>query len=358
MSMDAQNGSEVPSVAENLLSIGEASIHRVDINEKEVSIPFIDISEDDLKKYIEKVVNEVVTSTRRQKFKFDDDFSKIPEIVKSLLSEDFTENSTLLAKKLHACEIVAQSKYQAITELREGSLLCVHLVFGDREFVLIVKIDHANFFDDTQYVKSAGLPEKQRAQKSAMIEVVSGELSSTVIVSDSGSKITEYWWKEFLDLLPLSSDEKNTDTAFKSLEALLTRRLKSSSQCDFWTLRNALVSYFATRQDCIFSEMLDELFDGFDPDDKNLDLGKIKKEAGGLPDKKGFDSQFAIVKSVIKARIKKQIRLAENLELQIKGEIPGYDKIFSTGEDNSGKFLKIYSESGYDVFHKKGEGEG
>lgn len=103
--------------------------------------------------------------------------------------------------------------------------------------------------------------------------------------------------------------------------------------------------------------MIDELFDGFEPDNTSLDLKKLKEDAKKLPESKNFDSHFVIVKSVIKARIKKQIRLAENLELQIKGEIPNYEKVFSTGEDTNGKFLKIYSDKGYEVFHKSGDVE-
>lgn len=354
MNTAIQNADGLSKPTTKVLSLLNASIHKIDINQQDVSLPFADMSKEDLKKYIENVISEVVKSPKSQKFKFDDEFSKIPEIIKSLVTEDFTSNSTLIARKLHTCEIAAQLKYKAITELREGSLLCAHLILDSQEFMLMVKIDHANFLDDIQYTKTTGLPEKQRAQKTATIEIISGELDTTVIISDSGTKITEYWWKDFLNLLPLSSAEKNTEKAFRALEALLIRKLKDKSQCDFWTLRNAAVSYFTTRQNCIFPDMIDELLDGFEPDDKTLKLGKLKEDAKKLPESKDFDSHFVIVKSVIKARIKKQIRLAENLELQIKGEIPGYDKLFSTGEDTTGKFLKIYSDTGYEVFHKSG----
>lgn len=357
MNATAQKVDGISKPATKVLSLLNASIHKIDITQADVSLPFADMSKEDLKKYIENVIGEVVKSPRSQKFKFDGKFSKVPEIVESLADKEFTKNSTLIAKKLHACEIAVQLKYKAITELREGSLLCAHLKLDDQEFILLVKIDHANFLDDIQYIKTTGLPEKQRAQKTATFEIISGELDTTVIISDSGAKITEYWWKEFLNLSPLSSAEKNTEKAFKALEALLIRKLKDKSQCDFWTLRNAAVSYFTTRQNCIFPDMIDELLDGFEPDDTTIDLEKLKKEAKKLPESKGFDSHFVIVKSVIKARIKKQIRLAENLELQIKGEIPNYDKVFSTGEDTNGKFLKIYSDDGYEVFHKSGNEE-
>lgn len=167
MNAKAQKADGITKPTPKVFSLLNASIHKIDINHPDVSLPFADMSKEDLKKYIENVIGEVIKSPRSQQFKFDEEFSKVPEIIKSLQVDDFTSNSTLIAKKLHKCEIETQLKYKAITELREGSLLCAHLTIDHQEFIIIVKIDHANFLDDIEYIKTTGLPEKQRAQKNS-----------------------------------------------------------------------------------------------------------------------------------------------------------------------------------------------
>ena len=83
-------------------------------------------------------------------------------------------------------------------------------------------------------------------------------------------------------------------------------------------------------------------------------MQKLITDLCALPTKSGFDPQFEIASNIIKAKIKKQINLAENLELRITGEIKNHDETFDTGEDTDGrKFLKIYSEEGYNEFHKQ-----
>lgn len=355
LNTDPQN--QEPGQARSALTITSINIHKIDIQNNQVSKPYNELTNREIKSYVEEIIFEVIKSNRTQSYKFDEKYSKLPEVIKSLSTESFDSSSTDLAAKLLSCEVAAQERYKSITEIRKGSLLSVHFEAISREFLLLVKIDHASFFDETEYTKKTGLPEKQRAQKSALFELISGELNPTVIVSDSSQKITDYWYRDFLSLIPLSSNEKNTEDAFKAVETLLTRKLSKRSPSDYWTLRNATVSYFATRSECIFPEMINELFSGFEPDDKTINIQEIISEALELPGKKGFDSHFSIIKNVIKARVKKQIRLAENLELQIKGEIPDYDRVFSTGEDGSGKYLKIYSEHGYQEFKRNRESQ-
>jgi hypothetical protein len=84
-----------------------------------------------------------------------------------------------------------------------------------------------------------------------------------------------------------------------------------------------------------------------------LDMTKLVQEAKLLPTKYEFDSHFAIVPHIISNKIKRQIRLAENLDLRINGEIENYEKMFATGDDNGRKYLKIYSSEGYDAFKKR-----
>jgi hypothetical protein len=346
---------ENTSEEQKTIELYGASIHKINIKSTDIPERFVDITKNDLKNYLTGIIRDILKNSRSQKFKLGDESSKVPQLISLLTNSKFSETSTILAKRLHRVESQVQERYKGLTELRGGSLLCAHIRIESQQFALLVKIDHADFFDETELNRTTGLPEKQRAQKAATFEIVDSEPDTVVIISDSSNSITEYWWKDFLELLPLSTPEKNTEKAFKALETLLIRKIKDKSPSDYWSLRNAVVSHFNTRTECIYDEMIDQLFDGYKPDHPDIEIGKIKEEAKKLPSIKEFDTHFIIIKSIIKAKIKKKIRLAENLELQIKGEIDDFNNTFATGEDGNGKFLKIYSKDGYEAFHKPEE---
>ncbi|MDA8484593.1 nucleoid-associated protein [Pseudomonas resinovorans] len=338
------------------LEIYNAVIQKIDIKEKHPGLPFVDVKDNDIYNYLSGIIRDIVENHKGQKFKFNENLTDIPKKLNALLSEDFEKSAGDIAKKLLETENSTQEQYKGFVELREGSLLCAHIEISDERFLLLVKIDHAGFLHEKTYIKTTGLPEKQRAQKSATIKILdNNKLDNTLIISDTNAKITEYWWQDFLDLLPLSSPENNTLEAFTCLEAFLSKKLKKDHPSDYWTLRNAVVSYFTTKSNCIFDEMIDSIFKEYEPDSEEIDLKKTIKEAKELPKKHNFDSQFSIVSTVIKAKIKRQIRLVENLELRITGEIKNFKKTLETGIDDGRKFLKIYSDDGYDAFRKDTE---
>ena len=60
--------------------------------------------------------------------------------------------------------------------------------------------------------------------------------------------------------------------------------------------------------------------------------------------------QFQLEPNVIRARIKKTIALSDNIELRINGEVADFRKKIVPESDALGKYLKIYSDTGYEEF--------
>lgn len=345
-------GTEVPA---SKLSIFSTAIQKVDCKNKSLGTPFYRTSEEDIHSYLTGLIRSVVNNTRSQSFKFSDDSCITKSLVLEIAGKNLEKPAITLSERLLNCEIIAQQKFEKITELREGSLLCAHFQLDEKQYVILVKIDHAGFLNENTLKKSAGLPEKQRAQKCATFTIIDEELDTTVIISDTNSTITEYWWKDYLQLEALSSPETNTNLAFTSLEKFLKKKIQSKSPSDYWTLRNAVVGYFQTRKTCVFSDMIDEIMGGYTPENDEINIASIAAEAKLLPTNSArpFDSHFEIVSNVIKSKIKRQINLVENVDLRITGEIKNFKETFATGEDDGRKYLKIYSDEGYAAFQKK-----
>ncbi|WP_122613695.1 nucleoid-associated protein [Pseudomonas viridiflava] len=334
------------------LTIFNAVVQKVDCKGHLLGSPFYRTNETDIKTYLTGVIRNVVNIPRSQRFQFCNSGYDSKSSIEMLAGTAFKPEALMLTQRLLNCEIDAQKKITGLTELREGSLLCAHFQIGDQERVILVKIDHAGYLDESTLQRTSGLPVKQRAQKCATFTIVDGEADTTVVVSDSNASLTEYWWGGFLNLEPLSNSRKNTLRAFKAVEALLKNKVEKTSLSDYWTLRNAFVSYFNTRPQCVFGQMVDDIMGGYSPHDSSLDIQKLAEEAKLLPKKKDFDSHFAIAPDVIRNKIKRQIRLGNNLDLRITGEISDYEKTFDTGDDDGRKYLKIYSDDGYAAFNK------
>lgn len=341
------------------LVIYNAAIQKVDIPNARLGDPFYRTSEADIKEYLAGLFKDILSHSRSQSFKLEA-VSEVGKLIADLTSIDFKIKATELTKRLLDCEVSLQGVLGKFTTIKSGSLLCAHFKLDGGEFVLVVKIDHAGFLTEDTLKKVSGLPEKHRAQKCATFKISEGELEETVIITDSAPSLTEYWWDSYLTLTALSSPQVNTVRAFTAVEGLLTKKVKNKSKGDYWTLRNALVGYFTTREQCSYMDMIQELFGGYKPDSPEVSMAELIQDAQALPSRKidGFDTHFQLAPSVINAKIKRQIKLRHNVDLRITGEVSDIESVFSAGEDNGGKYLKIYSDEGYAAFHRTGsEGE-
>jgi hypothetical protein len=173
-----------------------------------------------------------------------------------------------------------------------------------------------------------------------------------VRVADTNSKISEYWWQQFLEAAELRSAEKNTIAAFSAIDNVLRRSVRPHSKSDFWTLRNAVITFFRTNVSCAFDRMVEQLLAEYVPDSDDVNMEMLAAKLLELPQRHNFDSQFELAPRSINVKIRRQIQLAENLELRITGEIQGLRSLIDTGEETDGrKYIRIFSDAGYSEFY-------
>lgn len=335
------------------IHIVETSLHRIDLEEETIGERIVVGSDTDFRTYVGKLIEDMYESNRYKSYKFSSNETEIVRQVLAINSECWIEKSQIIAERLLRIEKAAQERVQHLTELRVGSLVQILVTVDGQKNLIITKVDHSPYLDEVSLMEKLGLPVNQRAQKTAIISYEDETTIGNVRLGDTNKKISEYWWKHFFEVEELKSSEKNTELAFLTIDKVLRKDVRKVSKSDFWTLRNAVISYFRTNESCTFDTLVDSVFNDYQPDNQELNMEKIKQQILALPEKYKFDSQFDISPSSIKAKIKDQIKLAENLELKITGEINNLSSLIDTGEaENGRKYIRIFSEAGYAEFNK------
>ena len=221
---------------------------------------------------------------------------------------------------------------------------------------VIIKIDDDEFFDETDLRLKTGLTaSKTRLQKAAVVSFASDNTVSELILSDSKPKITEYWYLYFLLAEQLTDSETNTKNAFNAIDSLLNREVKKVSSIDYWFLRNEVINHFRNEEAMAYDELVEKI-KKHNPENKKFKdkFDDFVKKFEDLPKKSPnpFDTQFDLESGAIKARMVKNVFLDDNFELRIKGEIANLKSRVSASKDGGGKFIKIYSDKGYDEFSR------
>ncbi|QTP58171.1 hypothetical protein HNO53_05220 [Billgrantia antri] len=341
------------------IDVLEYSLHRVDLQEVGPVLLAVDGSASGLKKYAERVLKELFESSRARYFRF----QSMGELVASSLVDildggDWGDKSSEIAKKLYDVEVDVQERVDKLgTKVRRGGLLQIKIKHEGKVKFVITKIDDDDFFDETELELKSGLPaSKARLQKTAVAAFSDEKVCEELILSDSKPTISEYWYRYFLVAAQLTDSETNTKNAFQSIERLLNREVKKVSSVDYWFLRNEIVGHFRNEESLAFDDLVEKVakhkpesevfkdkFPGF------LDAFRNLPKSSSKP----FETQFDIAPGVIKAKIIKKIFLDQNFELRISGEVEDLRTKISADEDSKGKFVKIYSDAGYEEFKSR-----
>lgn len=336
------------------LEFYENSLHHIDLSVDSIE-PTEMSDEEDLNDYIESLIEGVSKPKSKRQFQFKRETTEVATAIKEILDgKRFVENTQTIATRLLEEEKKAQEGIERLgRDIKKGSLVQSFLEINGKDFFIITKVEHNSFIDRTDLQKHVGLPFKKKVLKSCLIESVDAEIQN-VIVYDTQSPISVYWWRDFLGLKELNSDEKNTKTAFDAVDMHLNRTVKKKSPADHVFLRNALVGYFRTQAEFDFDEMIKYIIGVLQPENSAVDINKLKNQLEKLPEKKQFDRRFTIEAKQITARkMKRVIPLHESIDLNIKTAIKDLDKIITPviGEDDK-KYLRIRSDNGFDLFNR------
>lgn len=299
------------------------------------------------------MIEEILRNEKGRAYSFLSDteevFSCINEILKGGDWEHFSEK---IADKLNRCELDKQKKVSGIATLKRGNFIQVIGKKGDRIVCVLTKVENDPYINEDSLDLSSGLPiKKNRVQKSCYIEFDENLLIVEMILSDSIPKISEYWYSSFLASAPVTESQENTKKAYLAIDDLLKRKIKKTSDTDYWYLRNDLNSYFANKDAFVFDEVI-EIFNSYKAESKETSdtLPSFIEELKELPKKKKFDTQFDLDTKDISTRLRRKIILDSNIELRLTGGIEDIKKKIKPGKDEEGEFIKIYSKEGYNAF--------
>lgn len=328
------------------------SLHHIDLNNDSILPADFQAKANDLNNYIVKLLDIITKIKNNRRFIFSSDTTEVRSALNVILNnKEFTKSPQIIANRLFRVEKQAQEKYDKITTIHKGSLIQSYLNYDDSDMYIITKVDHHSFLDEKDLQTHIGLPFEKHVLKVAIIEFTDDKDVLKTYVYDTNIKISEYWWKDFLELEEINTDEQNTQVSFKSIDSLLSKRVKQKSPSDYTFLRNNLVGYFRTHREFSFDDLLENVFGTYQPTDPKLQIEIIKEEVSKLPEKKNFDRRFTVIEDQIKARFKRVIPLHEKIDLNLKANIENLREIIKAYEDPTGeKYIQIKTEEGYKVF--------
>lgn len=350
------------------MEILKSSIHKVDhITNDCQNIPS-NSSSDDLNNYVVDLLETIGRSRNKRSFTFESDttevYSQIISIIDSVNNGNGQVESRFesIAKRLLRTEMDTQDSIAHLVELQRGVFLQALIKDENQELkVVLAKADQSQYLDEENLENREGLPLKKKIYKAFLGNLSSNNEISDISVYDSQSIISKYWWKDFLELSEVFTDEQNTKTAFKALEIGVFNPMKKKHKADYFNLRNATVKYFQTDTDFSLEYYLDEVIGDYDPIDPELDLDNFKEKVRSLPSGRNkFDERFRIKPKEIKARqLKLTVKLTNEIDLNINKSIPDQYNVIQAFENEHGeKFVAIKSEPGYAYFKRRNNNEG
>lgn len=347
------------------------NLHRLSIHDPQPQDVAAPQNQSSLFEYLETIVEEVVDSSRRCGFVFNSPTELVERNLLDLIvqNETFENVSENLANKLHSEELNSQSRNKNLTyEIKKGVLIQVFFEIDNQDYYLIIKVDDNKFFDMGSLSFSDGLPtEKARTQKAALISFLNNQVDELFLL-DSNSKISSYWYKDFLKASAINSSEDNTKKSFVEIDKVLSK-IKKISSVDYWLIRNDVISYYRNNSGFVYDdvvsrikghvfenkEVLEAKVTNYD-DTKSYSIvdvyPAIETTLQNLPAQKKFDTQFDLQTGVIKARLVNKIVLDRYFDLSIKGDVEDLESKIVAGDDDDGKYIKIYSDEGYEQFYK------
>lgn len=321
------------------------TLYHVDLNANNV-IPATDkLKGHDISNYIEGLIDSILTKGDKRSFKFPPRKTFLKTAVDKVISDKNNHEleSKDIAEKLLATEIKAQKKIQHLDkEIRKGSLIQVVLKRYGKYNYLILKVEHDAFYELSNLIRQLGLPEKKSVIKSCLIKCDESSRITSLILTDANSKISTYWWEDFLELEKVRKDEDNTKLVFKEVDKLLVKYVKQDDAKAYRVLKDAQIRYFKEKDTLNYSEFKDTVFTSFIPFNPNLDYNKFLKKLDELGKSNKFDTSFVIKASEIEKEFQSTYRVSNNVSISVNEGVPE-DTIIAYCEDDE-KFLRIRLE--------------
>jgi len=337
------------------MNLLHTSLYHIEHSENRVSEVNIDSKSIELQEYVQRLIEEVSTSIRRRRFKFHDDKTQIRASLNEILKGNYSQVIQSNAERLLRIEIDVNDRYGHLKGgIQKGSLFHAHVKNDKTDTIIICKADHNEFLDEDDFKIHKGLPWKDKVFKAILIQTQKGVIND-VYVFDTNTNISKYWWSSYLELVPLYSDEHNTEKSIDMILKKVINPIRKSSPRDYLTLRNSTIGFFRSKSEFDIIEYEDFIKDYTPFDEDGFNKEKVLEGISDLPERWKFDNRFSIDKKSIKKRlINETIKLTDGIGLELNDFIEELNNTITVEEKNGEKFVKIKSDKGYEYFKKEG----
>lgn len=327
--------------------------YKVDITTQEVQLQQFD-EDGNVNNYIMELLQNVSDSEGDREYLFEENSLTMKTYLNRIINdEDRGTTSENIANRLLQEENKAQQRIAHLQkQIQKGILIISYVEMTDTEHKIILsKADYNEFIEEMTGNIKSGLPTKKKIFKSfiANVTITDEEKEITKLVTyDSNATKAAYWSKEFLELVEIRDDEKNTLAAYNAIKKDIIEPLKKKHKSDYLCLWNATVAYFRGEGDFHLVHYRDNIIGNYLPMDTTLKLDDVKTKIDKLPSKYKFDSVFTKKPNVVKEKFKNTIKLSSEIDLVIKHDVANPKKMFVPYIDDEGKkYIAIQSEEGY-----------
>lgn len=334
------------------MRIIDTALYQINHLENKINKICISNQLNDMQEYIKGLFDNIEGTNNKRVFDFCSDTTEIRNSLNLMLDENFNSATEINARRLLRIEMQAQEKIRHLTEIQKG-VLVQSLVENDiGKNIIISKADHNDFLDEDDFQLRKGLPLKRRIFKAVVISFDQENNIDSVSVYDTNSKMSEYWWKDYLELREKYTDTHNTKTSLDVFDLKVFNKIKKNHPADYMCLRNSMIGYYRNHSQFKLDEFIDLLFRDYEPEDPSFPVDKIIQKIQTLPTiGKGFDPVFNIEKKAITKRMRNIVKLTESIELIFKDHIDHLSDIIKAEVDTEGnKYIQIRTDEGYKYF--------
>lgn len=336
------------------------SLFKVDITEQDVLLQEF-AQNDNVNTYIMELLQNVSDNEGDREYIFEEGSLTMKTLINQFISgEDRDETSEKIANRLLQEETRAQEKITHLKkEIHKGVLIISYVKMTETENkVVISKADYNEFIEEISGNLSSGLPTKKKIFKAFIANICNNGENDEItklVTYDSNTSKASYWIKDFLELIEVRDDVKNTMTAYNSVkrDILNPLRKKKEFKADWLCLSNATIAYFRGEGEFDIAHYRDTIIGSYQPMEDTLDINKLKERITTLPEKYKFDNKFSKKPGVIKDKFKFTIKLSEEMDLIIKHDVANPKKTFKAYETDGRKYIAILSEEGFDYAQKQ-----
>ncbi len=299
--------------------------------------------------YIQQLIVHIQTNKSVREYKTRSAETEVIQAILNIIDHQteegmIEEDINKIASRLLQKESEVQLRIGSMgARVQKGSLILSLVEKEGSTLFLMAKVEHTDFFEDTDYsVKSGFSKEEEKIWKTCLFEVDDRNALQFLVKVYSNTS-AKYWWRDFLELEELQSDEVNTSKAFQAVETTLSRNLKKTAPYDYTVIRNAIYAYFNTAEQFDFSEMVERTLENYKPNDMTVEKKEnLLRLFYELPEKKKFDSRFHPALAIIKPKMRKTYDVYNNIQVKVLGEVEGiHDIIQSYQAEDGNRYLRI-----------------